>query len=285
MRKLSQCDAGVAEMRDICHELKDMRYLNWAKTKHSSGTAGSFLKSYDDTGYIKKYYKLSDYAPGKGIVGHECINEIIVQRLLGLLGIEHLEYRLIHAIVTIDDEEHETWLCESDDYKNKGESKLALEDFYAAYRVSDETPFDFCVRMGWGDIICDMLVLDYLILNRDRHGANIEVLRDRKSRKNRLSPLFDHGLSLMCRCRTEEDILNFNVMEDKRVQSFIGTNSALENLTIVPRDHIRNLINSHKMTDKTEDVLLTGISEIMSEAFCHKIWEMISGRWNFLGSI
>ena len=38
----------------------------------------------------------------------------------------------------------------------------------------------------------------YLILNRDRHGANIEVLRNSRKKTVRLAPLFDHGLSLLC---------------------------------------------------------------------------------------
>lgn len=45
----------------IIHELRDMRYLEWTKTRHSSGTAGSFLKAYEKVGGRKYYYKLSNY--------------------------------------------------------------------------------------------------------------------------------------------------------------------------------------------------------------------------------
>ncbi len=84
-------------MTDIIKEIQDMRYLNWSKTRKSSGTAGSFLKSNEEIGNKKIYYKLSDCDPVKGIAGHECVNEIIVQRLLKLFGIDHLEYlSLIH---------------------------------------------------------------------------------------------------------------------------------------------------------------------------------------------
>ena len=54
-------------MTDIIKELQDYRYLSWTKTRKYSGTAGSFLKAYDDTGDTKKYYKLSDYDPMKGM--------------------------------------------------------------------------------------------------------------------------------------------------------------------------------------------------------------------------
>ena len=96
--------------RDIIYELQDLQYLKWSKTRNSSGTAGSFLKSYDDSGKIKKYYKLSDYDIVNGIVGHECVNEIIVGRLMDVFGIEHLQYRLIHASILINDKKIETYL-------------------------------------------------------------------------------------------------------------------------------------------------------------------------------
>lgn len=51
----------------------------------------------------KIYYKLSNYDSEKGIIGHECVNEIIVDRLLSILGVEHLEYQLIHADIEIDE--------------------------------------------------------------------------------------------------------------------------------------------------------------------------------------
>ena len=35
----------VRGVEQIIHELQDMTYLSWAKTRNSSGTAGSFLKA------------------------------------------------------------------------------------------------------------------------------------------------------------------------------------------------------------------------------------------------
>ena len=86
-----------------------------------------------------------------------------------------------------------------------------------------QTPLDFCLRMGWGAYLWQMLVVDYLLLNRDRHGANMEVLRNKKKKTLRLAPLFDHGISLLCSCQSEEAVLRFDVMEDRLIQSFIGS--------------------------------------------------------------
>lgn len=271
-------------MKDIVYELQDMRYLNWARTRKSSGTAGSFLKSYDDTGVIRKYYKLSDYVPGKGIVGHECINEVIVQRLLDMLSIDHLNYRLIHALVHVDGSDMETYLCESEDFKRNGESKMALEDFYAAEKQDGETPMDLCTRMGWEQRIYNMLILDQVILNRDRHGANIEVLRNRKDRSLRLAPLYDHGVSLLCRCQSINDIPSFDVLADRKVQSFIGTSSTLENLSLIPQYYIRSFLHEHSIADIDRTRLFEGLEDILAEQYIEVIWKMITGRWNQLDS-
>ena len=166
----------------VIREIQDLTYLNWTKTRGSSGTAGSFLKAYSELNGVKTYYKLSNYDAVKGVVGHESVNEIIVDRLLTKLGIEHLHYQLIHADILVDGWMVETWLCASEDFKQRGESKMALDQYYNTEKLPEESPLAFCVRQGWANYIWEMLLVDYLILNRDRHGANIEVLRNSRAK-------------------------------------------------------------------------------------------------------
>ena len=269
-------------MQDIIKELRDMRYLAWAKSRKSSGTAGSFLKSYDDSGRIKKYYKLSDFDPVRGIVGHECVNEIIVQRLMSYLKIRHLEYRLIHAVVNINEHDYETWLCESEDYKAPDESKIALEDYYLINRIDGESPFSFCLRNGWADEIYGMLLIDYIVLNRDRHGANVEVLRSGKNKSLRLAPLFDHGLSLLCTCHSESELKAFNVMEDRKVQAFVGTNSTKANVKLISKEFIEKC---PEINENVIDRALDGLDDIMGREYLKKISNMICERWGSLADI
>ena len=66
--------------RDIINEKQDLTYLRWSHVRGSSGTAGTFLKSESTIDGVKKYYKLSNFDMEKGVIGHECINEIIVDR-------------------------------------------------------------------------------------------------------------------------------------------------------------------------------------------------------------
>ena len=111
-------------------EKQDLTYLKWSHIRSSSGTAGSFLKSDSTLGGVKRYYKLSNFDLVNGIVGHECVNEIIVDRLLNILGVDHIHYELINAVIEIEGRQYDTFLCCSEDFKKQGESKAALDNFY-----------------------------------------------------------------------------------------------------------------------------------------------------------
>lgn len=263
----------------VTREEQDLTYLKWSHIRSSSGTAGTFLKSESSLGGIKKYYKLSNFDSVKGIIGHECANELVVDRLLTILGVEHLHYELINAVIEIEGKEYKTFLCASEDFKNKGESKTALDNFYAANCEKGETHYDFCVRMGWQQYIDTMLAVDYLILNRDRHGANIEVLRNAGAKTLRIAPLFDHGLSLLFPCTSAEEAQNYDVLEDKKCGNFIGSSSCRENLSL-----IKNIggVFSKPLRSSDRDALFEDLDDVLPEVFFDKIWEMIYGRFEIL---
>ena len=263
-------------MNRIVKEKQDMTYLSWSKIRNSSGTAGSFLKSYSMLGGEKIYYKLSNFDKIKGVIGHECVNEIIADRLLDVLGIPHLHYELIHADVNIDEKNHEVYLCASKDFKKKNESKLALDAYWEAEHIEEESVLDFCIRNGWEEYIYQMLVVDFLILNRDRHGANIEVLRNSRKKTIHLAPLFDHGISLMFNCTDDAEVAKYNVIDDKRVNNYIGSSSTWENLRLIPKDKLPKL-NALKETDSK--FIMHNLDGIISHTLQEKIWEMIWTRW------
>lgn len=260
----------------LVKEKQDLTYLSWSVYRHSSGTAGSFLKAYSELGGKKVYYKLSNFDSIQGVTGHECVNELIVDRLLTILGIPHLSYQLIHADVIVNGKIYDVYLCASEDFKSRGESKIALDAYQTAEAQGEETALDFCIRMGWEGYIYQMLVVDYLILNRDRHGANIEVLRNSRKQTMHLAPLFDHGLSLLCRCANDCQVEAFNVMEDKPCNNYIGSKSTWENLRLIPANKLPKL-NALRESDK--QILLEGLDGIISQTLQKKIWEMIWKRW------
>ncbi|MBQ9060954.1 MAG: hypothetical protein IJ128_07410 [Firmicutes bacterium] len=260
----------------VIRELQDLRYLEWSKVRKTSGTAGSFLKSQEAREGRKLYYKLSCYDSVHGITGHESVNEIIADRLLSILGIPHLEYQLLHCIVKIDGKERETWLCASEDFKSPGDSKIALDELYDLEKLPEEGPMEFCVRRGWGAYVYEMLVVDYLILNRDRHGANIEILRNRRDGRTAPAPLFDHGLSLLYSCHTEAEAGGFDIMKDLPVQCFVGSRSARENLDLIPAEE-RPVLRPLQQRDRS--ALFRDLEDALPKVYQDKIWEMIWRRW------
>lgn len=171
--------------------------------------------------------------------------------LLTILGIEHLEYQLIHAKIEIDHQ----------------------------INVKPGTShYDFCVKNGWQEYIDTMLAVDFLILNRDRHGANIEVLLNARKRSLRIAPLFDHGLSLLCSCYSEEQIKKFDIMEDKPCQNFIGSRSTLENLNLIQN---KASIFKNRLTENDRDIIFKDLQNTLSAEHMDKIWEMIDTRWRY----
>ena len=187
-----------------------------------------------------------------------------------------MAYQLIHADIMVDGVIRDVYLCASEDFKEKSESKIALDAYKESEEYEAESALDFCVRKGWEDYIYQMLVVDYLILNRDRHGANIEVLRNSRKKTFRLAPLFDHGLSLLCRCMDDNQADAFDVMEDKPCNNYIGSKSTWENLKLIPVDKIP-VLNSLCESDRR--VVMEGLEGIISETLQDKIWEMIWKRW------
>ena len=261
----------------LIKDRQDLTFLKWSHIRSSSGTAGTFLKSSSELGGEKKYYKLSNFDIEKGITGHEYVNEIIVDRLLTVFGVEHLSYDLINADIEIEGRTYNTYLCASGDFKQRGESKIALDDFYRLNSLEEESRYDFCRRQGFGDYVDRMIAVDYIILNRDRHGANIEVLRNSREHTIRLAPLFDHGLSLLFSCGSDKEVQSFDIMEDRRCKNFIGTGSCFENLSLI-RDKKHVFPNRLKASDK--ELLLDGLDGVISDTLMERIWEMICSRYN-----
>ena len=262
--------------KKVVIEKQDLTYLKWSHARNSSGTAGTFLKSQSVISGEKIYYKLSNFDSEKGVIGHECINEIIVDRLLTLLGVEHLEYQLIHADIEIDGKNFETWVCASRDFKQRGETKSALDNYYQINKNQNESHYDFCVNNGWKKYIDTMLAVDYLILNRDRHGANIEILRNGRKRTVRIAPLFDHGLSFLCSCYTEKEIEKFDILADKPCQNFIGGRSTYENLKLIEE---KNNIFQSSLHQTDREFLFEDLHNILSKKHLDKIWNMLWLRW------
>ena len=123
-----------------------------------------------------------------------------------------------------------------------------------------------------------MIIIDYFIMNRDRHGANIEVLYNAKTKEYRLAPLFDHGLSLLSPSYLSADIKAYDIFTNKRVNSYIGSSSLEENINIVPKDMFpkKNL---------NLDNIFLGIITKDNLEYMLKAKQLLQRRWNELEDI
>lgn len=126
-------------------QILDLRNIKWGNWRHGA-TSGIFPK--ERVG--NKYYKLSAYSRDVGIYGIQSISEVIASRVGKILGIECVEYRLVPALVILNNREFETLLCESDDYNTSDAGVLVFEDIYTSrIRVKgDISPLDFAKEIG-----------------------------------------------------------------------------------------------------------------------------------------
>lgn len=264
------------ELHDLITALTDLTYLNWTDQKLSPGTPGCFLKAYGEKQNIKIYYKLSNYDSYRGVFGHECVNELIVSRLMDCLQIPHLAYQLIHAEISINNKMLETWICASQNFRREQEEKTAFDVFYDLKKEKEESPLEFAIRYGWKQYVYQMFLIDYLVANRDRHGSNLEVLRDEKNNL-RLAPLFDQGVSLLFSTYGDEaQIQNFDVMRDFPVNNFIGAKSLEYNLSLIPAKFDLGIF---PLKEKDKDYIFSGLDMILTDSHIQKIWQMIWQRW------
>ena len=130
---------------------------------------------------------------------------------------------------------------------------------------------------GWSDYFYQMILVDYLVANRDRHGSNIEVLRNVESEEVRLAPMFDQGVSLLFSTYgNEEQISKFDVLQDIQANNFVGSRSLEYNLSLIPSDYAMPI---RRLREKDKEAIFKDIDQVLSRPHIEKIWEMIWKRW------
>jgi len=249
----------------------DLRGEVWSRTAGSLASDGVYMKTELPIDGTMFYLKLSRYDSFRGIYGHESVNELIAYRLGKILGFNVPEGYLRKCIVSIDDIEHKTYVFAVKSYKTTG-SRISFEDFYVGYRLSEnESPLDLCKRLGWADVIYKLFIFDYLIINRDRHGANLEVM---KNGDITLSPFLDNGLSFVCSCTDEAELEKFDIIEDRAVNNFIGERLLEANLKTIDKKIVFNQLN-----DSDLDSLFIGLHGVLPDAYFDIIRKIIQRRW------
>lgn len=119
-----------------------------------------------------------------------------------------------------------------------------------------------------------MMVVDYLIANRDRHESNIEVLVDRAGRA-RLAPIFDNGLSLLAPYAGNDELaLAFEPLRPVGTTNFVGSRSLEENLELAA-----GVQGVGELREEDRGALLARLDQALPPAYLNKIWDIVWGRW------
>lgn len=162
------------------------------------------LKSPDNTsdGWLKKTWKIVDgervlFKSGSGLYKQEVFNERVAYEISKLMGFEHIPY-----IVTENDGEYHS-AC-----KNFINENTELISAYYVMNI-DKKPnhisdFDWfimsCEKLGIENArekLSDILVLDYIIANTDRHYGNFGIIRNVENiNEFKFAPIFDSGTSM-----------------------------------------------------------------------------------------
>lgn len=256
------------------YPLVDMTHLEWDTRITATGTGGTYLKSKDgDT-----YYKMSLYSGGF-VIGHESINEVIVSRFLDVLGIPHVDYELHNALVKVDGNIFQTQIVSSKEFKLPGEHHIAIEYLEG---FNQEEP-EVRARYFDSDYIDRMILVDFLIINRDRHGANIELLYSwqcDETKVYRFAPLFDHGFSLLAPFQNDlESITLFNPLKDVQANNYIGSRSLEQNLKLI---HKPVLLKD--FTNQEFEAIFEGLNNFLTETHISKIKEILTRRLEYAKS-
>jgi len=182
--------------------------LGDALFRHKGAAQSFFSPDATSEGNLKKRWKIID---GKRVLiksgslphRYEVFHEVIVSSVCAALGIPHVEYRLL--------EDGDDIYCACDDFLGYSQDFVtAYMIFQAGDKRNDESAYAFLIRkykeLGIQDAalrIQQMLLVDFILGNEDRHLNNFGLLRDANSLKFvGVAPIFDNG---SCLCFDKDD--------------------------------------------------------------------------------
>ena len=140
-------------------------------------------------------------------------------------------------------------------------------------KYDKEDSLSFMTRKGYKEYLYCMFIVDFIIANRDRHGANIELLK--LNNNYRLSPLYDYGLSLLFSFNSEKEYMNYDPLKDMKVNNYFGFNSLYKNLELIPKKY---LFKIKKLNENDKEYLFKDIDEIMPKSWVNAVFNMLNKR-------
>jgi len=128
----------------------------------------------------------------------EPFNEVIASDIMNLFGIDHVEYKLIRS--KINNIPLSICKCMTDINNELITARVVIDTEAKENRNDYDRFIQICDNNGIKDVkekLDDMMIIDFIIGNTDRHKNNFGILRDSDTLEwKKLAPIFDNGNSL-----------------------------------------------------------------------------------------
>lgn len=180
------------------------------------------------------------------------------------------------ANIFLDGKFRRTFVSKSLSYCTADQSAMPLVTYYTTNKVGNELPLDFCRRLGFTDFTNKLFIFDYLIMNLDRHGRNIEVLIGDNGVT--VAPIFDNGRCLTSFCGNNiSSILTYDFLASGQGNNFLGGINLERNLGYVTRAY-----KLPRLDDSIKSRIFYGLSDVLSDVHMQIIWNALNYRYDIL---
>lgn len=150
----------------------------------------------------------------------EHLVEILCSDILDILGVEHVKY-----------EEANSGLRKTCRCKNMATQKLSICDMEYVYGYGNRNKINVDAWLRKQPLFFEMLVVDYLINNTDRHTGNWGIYFDADTGKAvSLHPLFDHNLAMYLDGSPMSKVIEGKTLEQCARYAKTKTNITVEKL-------------------------------------------------------
>ena len=266
---------------DFSEDVGDVLFGDIIRTKKIN------LSSPDNSsdGWLKKRWKIIEgkrclIKGGSDPFWQQPINEAIASIIMARLGVDHVPYHLIW------EDDMPLSICEN--------FLTAETEFISAFHIHNslkiiDTGFlykhylDCCQALGMADVevkLQQMLTVDYIIANYDRHWGNFGAIRNAKTLEwLSTAPLFDNGSALWCNQITDD------IRADQKLKSQPFFNTHDEQIRLVDDFSWLDFGPLAGIDEEYSDLLAKSrfIDTKRRDALCHALRQRVKMLKDYVG--
>lgn len=192
----------------------DLRYIDW---NNLTVTSPGMVPKYIDS---NKFYKLSSYNELVGFYGTEPIYEELAFHIGKSLGVNVVKTDTLMAKIIYNGIEYETLVSISPNF-SQNKQYFPIEKYCLVNNLMTLDLF----KSHYSSELFNILIFDFIINNKDRHGRNIEL------NEWEIAPCFDNSFSFCS--KIEDSQLNPKLYQDYMANNYIGYPNLYKNLELI----------------------------------------------------